>query len=108
MYIGNKWEFQRYLEVKKESAAASSGGGGSVAAARALFQNKSTRGQDSKADSDTLWTTHENTITCIQNAEAGSGGANAKVTRISTSALDGAVVIWEINKLDIDFAALKI
>ena len=76
-----------------------------MAAARALFQNKSTRGQDFKAESDTLWTTHENAITCLQSVEADRDG---RISRFPSSALDGNIVIWELNKLDIDFTSLKI
>ena len=88
----NKWNFSRFLEVQKvnDSAAAATGG---VSAARALFQNKAARGQDSKTDSDTLWTTHENVITGIQNA---SSSNNGNVTHVSTSSMDGSIVIWDL------------
>lgn len=82
---------------------------------RALFQNKTTRGQDTKAEGDTLWTSHESAITCMQNASiAGQSFPSSKypregaVTRVSTSALDGAIVLWEMPNLEIDFAALQI
>lgn len=94
------WEVNRFLEKKKaETTAAATGG---VAAARALFQNKSKLGQDSKAATDTLWTSHENTINCIQDASTTAG----KVTRISTSGVDGTVVMWDL--LDNSFGELSI
>lgn len=93
------WEFSRLLEKRKvETAAAATGG---VAAARALFQNKAKLGQDSKTEGDTLWTTHENTITCIQDAST-----DGSLSRVSTSALDGAVVMWDL--LDNNFGALSL
>jgi actin related protein 2/3 complex, subunit 1A/1B len=95
------WEFNRLLEVRKAEAATVATGG--VAAARALFQNKSKLGQDAKADTDTLWTTHEDAITCMQNATADSSGV---VARVSTSSLDGAVVVWDL--LDNSFGALNL
>lgn len=100
----NKWEYKRFLETRKAPAAATAATG-SVAAARALFQNKSTRGQDAKVDSDKLWTKHENTITCMQQADR---CAPDSVTHVSSTSLDGSLVMWELNNLDIDFAAMKI
>ena len=100
----NKWEYKRNLEARK-AAAVTTAATGSVAAARALFQNKSTRGQDSKNDDDKLWTKHENTITCMQQADTSPTDG---MTHVSTTSLDGSLVIWELNNLDIDFAAMKI
>jgi len=91
-FDGNGWQFERYVESPKVQSATTSTG---VAAARALFQNKSTRGQDSKQESDTLWTSHENYIGCLQNA----GPSGAELRRLSSSALDGAVVMWDLSQL---------
>lgn len=100
--INNCWEFKRFLEIRKIENNNNTTGG--VAAARALFQNKSKLGQDFKSDMDTLWTKHENTITCIQNAN--TNNTNDTITRLSTSALDGAIVIWDL--LDNSFGELTI
>lgn len=70
------WEFYGKLEVKAAPVAASGGAEGGVAAARALFQNKASRGQES-SDTGTLWTQHENTVTCISAmTPAGSASVN--------------------------------
>ena len=84
------WKYDRMLEVKKEAVATSSNS--SVSAARALFQNKASRGQDAGAKTDTLWTSHTNTITGMQNMSAGDGN----VTAISSSSLDGSIVVWDL------------
>ena len=59
---------------------------------RALFQNKATRGQESKAEGDTLWTKHESLITNVVKLSG---------NRISTSALDGRVVVWNLAQADL-------
>jgi WD40 repeat protein len=58
----------------------------------ALFQNKAARAQESKTDSDTLWTKHESHITNISKLDGG---------RIATSALDGRVVVWDLRAADL-------
>ena len=101
--IGGAWALNRKLDERKEekSAGATSG----VSAARALFQNKTRSGQDSKAESDMLWTQHDNAITCIASAAAASKGP---VDKISTSGLDGRLVVWDLPALDIKMASLSV
>lgn len=69
-----------------------------------MFQNKATRGQDGKSESDTLWTKHENVITGLS-----IGSVNEHdPTIIVTSALDGRVVSWDLPLLEIDFDGLSV
>ncbi len=99
---GGEWNYSRRLDQQKEETQASVATGG-VAAARALFQNKTTRGQDQKANNDTLWTKHENAITAVNVCSSGKN-----ITKISTSALDGRLVIWDLPSLEIDMGLLSI
>lgn len=99
---GGTWALNRRLDERKEDKAASATSG--VSAARALFQNKTRSGQDAKADSDTLWTQHDNAITCIANASVSRG----PVDKVSTSGLDGRLVIWDLPALDIQMASLAV
>jgi hypothetical protein len=68
-----------------------------------MFQNKTARGQDSKAADDKLWTKHEKVITGMKLA-----GAPGSCTKLSTSALDGRLVQWDLPALGVDCAALAI
>ena len=86
------------------AAAASPGNSTGVSAARELFKNKTARGQDLKQDSDTLRTVHERPITAIQNA----CNSDTKVTAISSTSLDGKLVVWNLPQLELNLAALGI
>lgn len=92
----------RKLDQQKEEVQAESSSSG-VAAARELFKNKSTRGQEKKSDSDSLWTQHENSITGLSVANRGDS-----VSRICTSGLDGRLVLWQLSSLSLDLASLSI
>lgn len=87
---GAQWSTIGFLDRKKtdDSKASTSG----VAAARALFQNKSSRGQESLAEGDMLWTQHES---CIRSVTRVVG------SKMATSALDGRVVVWDLSQADI-------
>ena len=89
------WSFLDKLDKKKEKAKEAATGG--VAAARALFQNKASRGQDSSSDGDKLWTAHEGTI---------SDMALVSPSVVSTAALDGRVVLWNLPQLHIAMASM--
>jgi actin related protein 2/3 complex subunit 1A/1B len=70
------WESHGKLETKVSAAAGATATGGAsegVAAARALFQNKTSRGQEA-SDTKTLWTQHENTVTGLRASAGGSTG----------------------------------
>jgi actin related protein 2/3 complex subunit 1A/1B len=98
------WSFLQLLDQKTEAAKTNAPTSG-VQAARALFQNKTSRGQESKAEGDELWTKHENAITCIQRM---GRSTDPTCTRFSTSALDGRVVVWDLPTLQIDMRALSL
>ncbi len=74
-----------------------------TAAARNLFKSKANLGQEKKAETDTLWTQHDNLITGISIANAGP-----KVTKVSTSGFDGRLVLWQLSDLSLDLAALHL
>jgi actin related protein 2/3 complex subunit 1A/1B len=76
-----------------------------VSKARELFKNKTTRGQEGKTDSDTLRTKHDRAITCLANATA---DPTAKITQVSSSGLDGRLVIWNLPSIEVGFANLGI
>ena len=90
---GSSWSLFGNLEKKGEAAKTEASGG--VAAARALFQNKASRGQEADT-SDAIWTQHENTVTCITNC---SPVGSTTISKVSTSALDGRIVVWDIPKI---------
>ncbi|KAF7285983.1 hypothetical protein GWI33_008287 [Rhynchophorus ferrugineus] len=63
---------------------------------------------DKQARSETsdtnLHSIHQNAVTCL----CIYGGSKAKATKISTSGLDGQLVIWDINSLERSIQGLKI
>lgn len=106
MYLTRRtggWSFFCHLDKEDSKAGANSPAAGGVSAARELFKNKTARGQDNKNDTDTLRTLHERAITLIQDASLKSTGG---VTRISTSSLDGKLIVWDLPALEIDMATL--
>lgn len=77
-------------------------GGGGVGrlktGAFATFRDADSRGQSSagSVSSDTkLNTIHQNTITSVRPYETQGG----YVTRVSTSGVDGALVVWDTNEI---------
>jgi hypothetical protein len=70
-------------------------------ACRALFQNKTTRGQEKKSEgaSSLAWTAHEGTVSGLRLHSPGT---------LSTSGLDGRVVLWDLPQLHLSMAALGI
>lgn len=79
---GGQWTYDRNLDAKKEATKKKASG---TRAAFAMFQNKVDKGQD-KAVAN-LETKHKNSITCLQFAHDG---------KLSTSALDGKIVFWDV------------
>lgn len=73
-------------------------------AARELFKNKTVRGMDTKAE-DGVKTLHERAVTVIANA---SPINSSHVSLISTTGLDGKLVVWDLSSLATDFAQLSI
>lgn len=92
-----QWSVNRKLDEKADNSTDAGGGSNnSVAAARALFVNKSSKGQDAAKESDGLWTKHESAISCISNA---SSSSEKRITKISTSSADGRIVVWDLAKI---------
>jgi len=102
---GDEWSFQGFLdESKKDVAAGSVVAKTGAAAARDIFKAKAATGQDKKKEGDVLLTSHSNAITCLCNA----GSVGATLESLSTSSLDGRLVLWQLNSLSTSVAALKI
>jgi actin related protein 2/3 complex subunit 1A/1B len=62
------------------------------AGAFATFRDADTRGQSGSSDTK-MNSFHQNTITSIRPYEHRGGN----VTKVSTSGVDGALIIWEVN-----------
>lgn len=63
------------------------------------FRNADTRGHTSETVTDTeLHTIHQNTITSVRPHEKGAGGS---VVRMSTSGVDGKLVIWNVSAVSV-------
>jgi len=104
VYTDDEWKQEGFLDDEKKPSADSSIVKTAAAAARDIFKAKATTGQEKKKDGDVLVTQHSNVITCIANA----GPAGDKLTRISTTSLDGRLVVWDLNSLSSSFGALKL
>ena len=100
-FVIEGWGFVDFVQKKESVKQATSDG---VAAARAMFKSKSEKGQDIKGDSDAVWTKHESSITGLAIASP----LNEEPTVISTSALDGKVVIWDLPLLEVDVGTMSI
>jgi actin related protein 2/3 complex, subunit 1A/1B len=98
-----KWAFKKKIDEKKTATASAATG---VTAARALFQNKTARGQEKVSDSDTLWTKHENTITAM--SDASPAGTVGPMRKLCTSSLDGRLVTWDLTTIDVQLASLHL
>ena len=83
--------------VKADAPVAATG---SVAAARAMFKSQDSRGQ-AKSSSNAIKTTHKSAITKIKRASADG-------SKISTTALDGKLVLWDLKTLESMVEGLKI
>jgi hypothetical protein len=103
------WSFFCHMDKEDgKSGANSPAVTGGVSAARELFKNKTARGQDLKTDTDTLKTLHERAITLIQDASLDRKVGGGGVSRISTSSLDGKLIVWDLPSLELDMATLGI
>lgn len=105
VYVKNsssgEWSFYDTLDKNKNSDSSSASiSGSTVSSARELFLNKTVRGQESK-DSNTLSTSHERAISGMRICSSG-----AKVTSMSTSGLDGNLVVWNLPSLEISMVSL--
>ena len=101
LHNNGSWAVNGVLDDEKKSKAVNTSS--SVSKARELFTNKTRNAQDSKADADTLKTTHERPLFNMEVAEK----ANNKVTKISSVAMDGELVVWDIPaEISIDSLSL--
>ena len=96
----NGWQESGTLDDGSGSKSGESRfGGGSPTVGRlktgafAKFRDADTRGQRGTLSDTKLNTIHQNTITSIRAYEDGGG----KVSKVSTSGVDGTLVIWDVN-----------
>ena len=94
------------LDTKKKAATSSASG---VSAARAMFQGAASRGISVKDNavgaSVSVDTRHQNAITGLF---AFGNAAGKRVTNFTTCGADGRVLLWDLAKLDLGLAALKL
>ncbi|ETV78178.1 hypothetical protein, variant 1 [Aphanomyces astaci] len=103
------WSFSEFLDKKSAATTASKVDKSEFNNVRKLWDSKVSRGQSAEAtsgDKGALWTKHENTITSIQVLK--KAASNGHVTEFSTSGLDGRVVTWNVNSLNLDLAKLRL
>jgi len=77
------WAFVKTLDNKKDIKT----GGGN---ARSFFQNKSNMGSETANEDQVLPTRHQNAISVVKRLDANT---------LSTSGLDGNLVVWDLRKL---------
>lgn len=81
--------------TSKAGSARAGGVGRLNSAAFNTFRNADTRGHTTETTTNTeLLTIHQNTITSVRPYERGSDGV---VTRVSTSGVDGKLVVWNVS-----------
>lgn len=101
------WSLSELLD-KKPAGSAIKRDSGSFNAARSMWESKVSRGQTSDAtlnDRGQLWTKHESAITDIKAYERTATGG---VTAFTTSALDGRIVMWNLQSLNVQMAKLRL
>jgi actin related protein 2/3 complex subunit 1A/1B len=89
---GSQWQLVGNIDSKAKNSGIAKAAATNFSAARSLWNNKTTRGQDDNAGADDIWTCHQN---AIMDLKAYSDAQQKKITSFSTSALDGRVVIWD-------------
>jgi hypothetical protein len=103
----NSWIFHSSLDQEvsnNSSSIAEAAPLSGVAAARALFQSKTSRGQDKKTADTSIHiggsSKHSRAIT----------GISVHGTTLTTSSLDGKIILWDLKLplLTLDAATLKI
>jgi hypothetical protein len=107
LFLGS-WSFHSRVDREKEGGLASTSNDAdqsNAAKARELFRNKTVRGQDVKNESDNLKTKHERAISCLCNASASSAKG---ITHVSSSGLDGKLIVWNLPSIETNFANLGI
>ena len=116
--VSTPWTQTRSLDDSSSSAAARSGAaaGGSVgrlnkSEAFNMFRAADSRGVGSggapvvaaagtrqTANGTELTTVHQNTVTSVRRYEGGEGDGS-DVTRVSTSGVDGRLVVWDVSSV---------
>lgn len=79
------------------STALSSEPANGVAAARALFQSKSSRGQDKGAGNSS--SSSQSVVSQHSRAVTGISVAAGKQTIVTTSSLDGKIILWDLQSV---------
>lgn len=100
-----QWAFNSVLDKAEEKTAAADEGASNTSRARELFKSKTARGQDIKSDCDVLKTKHERQITHIRNA---AGSRNGSISSVSTTGMDGKLVMWNLSSLEATFSKLSL
>jgi len=98
------WSFLTYIDKESSKASGAVVATSATAAARDMFNARTKMGQTSKQEGDTLRTQHERPITSMQIAASTVKG----VTSVSTSGLDGKLIVWNLPQLEINMASLGI
>ena len=105
LLIIGQWSFHSRVDREAENTATETADQSNVSKARELFRNKTVRGQEGKTDSDTLKTKHDRAISDMRVA---SNDGSAQITQVSTSGLDGRLVIWNLPSIEAQFSKLGI
>jgi len=82
-FKGGNWAYSRNLDVKKETKS----GGGNV---RDLWKNRTQNNQEDTGTDQELPTRHQNSISVVRLLDNKT---------LSTSGLDGNIVVWDLKKL---------
>lgn len=102
------WQLEGPLEAKDESAKKEEKAEvGGAASARAMFQqmNQTNKAPAAKKDNvDNTWKQHQSAITCLLPSGAPSGSPTFPM--ISTTGMDGRLVMWDLLKSKVPAANL--
>ncbi len=126
---GGEWTLAGPLEEKpaketKPAASAAGGGGGGIASARAMFEKSSGgggggagggRGGGSSGSSsggsgrkeDSSWKAHKSAVTALSVHGVSKAPASG-VPTLSSTGMDGRLVLWDLTKVPIPAAALGV
>lgn len=99
------WAFHCYLDSSDASSTAGDTEQSNTSRARELFKAKTIRGQDVKSDTDVLKTKHERAINSIREA---SNDGGRTISTLSTSSVDGKLIVWNLENLDVNFSQLTL
>jgi len=104
---GDAWELLGQVEIPKGAPTGGAKDVSAVDAAKSMWANKTTKGQESsEGDSAPLTSTHTNTITNM--APYGDTQWATQVDAFSTCGLDGKVVVWKAKDIKAHLKGLAI